>query len=444
MHRLNGTATSTHTVLMLSIIGMDATLRDGVLQYRINGGLCCADLVANFGRDAPGQHPPRDAVGRHRYPRPLRDFTVSNSSHRGIVGFINSLHQNNEHFISILDAAVPVTTNASDVYAPYTDGTVLGMFLKNPGGDNYIAIDADDPHKVTGSATCGFNGSSDEELCNRWMQAAAFIPSSATITPSALSGAIGPASRIAIGTRYTCVSSISLELHLTSLATACFPSFTHAIGDGVAGRHTSTCSLFYEFRAQSELFGVDQQWLIGDSVLATLVMEVNTSTVQDYFSGTDGWRSWFTHVALNSTSNLVTIQAPLSAIHPLRRKRSTAALYTALHDRGNQNQALRTPCTSATGSAIIQDGISLLTSSAHIASTANKGSVSGTVSISGHTSEQPLSSITVLGVSAQPSAVNVGGKAATGFTYESGLQRLNVTGLAIALHESRQVTWVLQ
>ena len=68
----------------------------------------------------------------------LRDFTVSPSSHPGMIAFIDSLHKNNQHFISILDAAIPVTTNASDVYAPVTQGTELSVFLKNPAGDDYI------------------------------------------------------------------------------------------------------------------------------------------------------------------------------------------------------------------------------------------------------------------------------------------------------------------
>lgn len=68
----------------------------------------------------------------------LRDFTVSPSSHPGMVAFIESLHANNQHFISILDAAVPLTTNASDVYDPVTVGTELGVFLKNQGGGDYV------------------------------------------------------------------------------------------------------------------------------------------------------------------------------------------------------------------------------------------------------------------------------------------------------------------
>lgn len=73
-------------------------------------------------------------------------------------------------------------------------------------------------------------------------------------------------------------------------------------------------ALFYEFPTQAELFGVDSQWLMGDAVLVTPVMEVNTSTVQGYFPGTDGWRSWFTHEALNSTGSQVTLQAPMGNI----------------------------------------------------------------------------------------------------------------------------------
>lgn len=51
-------------------------------------------------------------------------------------------------------------------------------------------------------------------------------------------------------------------------------------------------ALFYEFPTVPALFGDDSQWLIGDSVLVTPVMTVNTSIVEGYFPGNDGWRNW--------------------------------------------------------------------------------------------------------------------------------------------------------
>lgn len=49
---------------------------------------------------------------------------------------------------------------------------------------------------------------------------------------------------------------------------------------------------------------------------------------------------------------------------------------------------------------------------------------------------QKLDILTVLGVSSQPVVVNVDGTnlTASGFTYESGVQRLNVTGLGLDLN----------
>lgn len=57
-------------------------------------------------------------------------------------------------------------------------------------------------------------------------------------------------------------------------------------------------ALFYAFPALPELFGVDAQWLIADSVLVTPVMTVNVSTVHGFFPGSDGWRSWCVSLVL--------------------------------------------------------------------------------------------------------------------------------------------------
>lgn len=48
---------------------------------------------------------------------------------------------------------------------------------------------------------------------------------------------------------------------------------------------------------------------------------------------------------------------------------------------------------------------------------------------------QKLDILTVLGVTSQPAVVNVGGtNVSSGLTYESGVQRLNVTGLGLDLN----------
>lgn len=79
----------------------------------------------------------------------------------------------------------------------------------------------------------------------------------------------------------------------TSLVTACSPSSTRSWRRRRATAPRLRALFYYEYPTQPELFGVDQQWLIGESVLVMPVMEVNMSTVQDYFTNNDGRRSWF-------------------------------------------------------------------------------------------------------------------------------------------------------
>ncbi|EPQ61327.1 hypothetical protein GLOTRDRAFT_119185 [Gloeophyllum trabeum ATCC 11539] len=69
-----------------------------------------------------------------------RDFTSDPVTYPGdeMRAFIQELAANNQHYIPILDAAVAHTVNSSDVYDPYTRGSELDVFIKNPDGSEYI------------------------------------------------------------------------------------------------------------------------------------------------------------------------------------------------------------------------------------------------------------------------------------------------------------------
>lgn len=81
-------------------------------------------------RQSPAHPPAQPAPTRATSPSPTRRTRARSRS--------STRYKNNQHFISILNAAILPTTNASDVYAPVTTGTELGVFLKNPSGDGYI------------------------------------------------------------------------------------------------------------------------------------------------------------------------------------------------------------------------------------------------------------------------------------------------------------------
>ncbi|KZP29152.1 glycoside hydrolase family 31 protein, partial [Athelia psychrophila] len=103
VHRLNGTTASTHAMGITD-------------QHRANR-----------------KRPPRDAMDRHRHLRRaarLHRLRLVAPGH----GHVHRLAAQQP----ILDAAIPLTMIASDVYVPATSSAELGLFLKNAGGDDYI------------------------------------------------------------------------------------------------------------------------------------------------------------------------------------------------------------------------------------------------------------------------------------------------------------------
>jgi alpha-glucosidase len=56
------------------------------------------------------------------------------------VEFLAELHENNQHYIPIIDSGVyvPIPGNQSDEYPPFDRGIEQGAFVSNPDGSLYI------------------------------------------------------------------------------------------------------------------------------------------------------------------------------------------------------------------------------------------------------------------------------------------------------------------
>ncbi|KAF7304057.1 Glycoside hydrolase family 31 protein [Mycena indigotica] len=296
---------------------------------------------------------------------------------------------------------------------------------------------------MVGADTCGFVGNTDEELCSRWMQLAAFTP---FYRNHNIKGAISQepyrwdsvanASRTAIAVRY-------------SLLPYWYSLFANASLDGTP----PVRALFWEYPNQPELFAVDRQFLIGRDILVTPVLTPNVSTVDGIFpgKGKSVWRDWYTHDVVNaSITGNTTLSAPLGHI-PVHVRDGAAILlhqkpaYTVEETRQGPYALLVTLSgsgakQSASGSAYVDDGASDPPGPARVLSFAAR---TGSVRIGGtgkYKISQKLAQVTVLGVAKKPREVSVDGKKAK-FEWTARQQRLVVSGLSVDLNKATTVEW---
>jgi alpha-glucosidase len=159
-----------------------------------------------------------------------------------------------------------------------------------------------------GVDTCGFNGNTDEELCNRWMQLSAFFPfyrnhnvlSAIPQEPYQWASVID-ATKKAINIRYTLLPYIYTTFYLA-----------HTTGSTVMR------ALAWEFPNDPTLANADRQFLLGGSLMVTPVLNQGAVTVDGVFPGiTDGevWYDWYNQSAVTAMAGQnVTIDAPLGHI----------------------------------------------------------------------------------------------------------------------------------
>lgn len=293
-----------------------------------------------------------------------------------------------------------------------------------------------------GSDTGGFNGNTDEELANRWFSLSAFVPFYRTHnTKGALAqfpyvwDSVAEATRTAIRARYSLL-----------------PQWESLFIDANKYGTPVLRPLFFAFDDPS-YYGNSNQFMIGDSLLVTPVVEPNATSVVGALPtmGNTKWRNLFTHELVDQSSDIVRLDAPLSTI-PVHIRSGAALLmhrdpaYTIYETKQGPYSLLLNLDSNgyATGCTKIDDGESVpSTGTKSLTFTAQDNTLSATsMALDGdYTVPQQLAEIVILGVAQEPKSIMANGMQASNVTYDASLQRVTVGGLTVDLNNNFDVSW---
>lgn len=298
-----------------------------------------------------------------------------------------------------------------------------------------------------GVDTCGFNDNTDEELCNRWMQLSAFFPfyrnhnvlSAIPQEPYRWASVI-EASKSAMAIRY-----------------AILPYFYTLFEKAHTTGSTVMRALSWEFPNDPSLANVNTQFLVGPSIMVVPVLEPLVNYTKGVFPGVkqgEIWYDWYTQTPVDAQPGVnTTIPAPLGHIPVYVRGGSILPMQEpALTTRDARNSpwsllASLGNCGTATGELYMDDGESL-----HPDATLNVQfqAVKSTLTAMprGNWQEnQPLSEVTVMGVSQAPGVVTFNGQRvpASDVHYNATSKVLRVCGLeSMTCDGAFSQQWTLQ
>ncbi|KAK9241386.1 glycosyl hydrolases family 31-domain-containing protein [Lipomyces kononenkoae] len=267
-----------------------------------------------------------------------------------------------------------------------------------------------------GVDVCGFNGNTDMELCNRWMQLGAFFPFyrnhnylGAIDQEPYVWASVAEATRTVMAIRYEILPYYYTLMYEASKTG--FPALR---------------ALSWEFPDDKSLASVETQFLVGEAILVTPVLAPLVDYVKGVFPGVpdEVWYDYYTHEPVRAgPGENVTLAAPLGHINVHIRGGyvipTQKPAYTTTESRKNEwglTVALD-KAGSAKGTLYVDDGESLVVKESLVVDfVATHGSLY-TFPRGTYTVCQPLGSITVLGVESKPSVVALGETKISNFTY---------------------------
>ncbi|KAI1858944.1 uncharacterized protein JN550_012302 [Neoarthrinium moseri] len=260
-----------------------------------------------------------------------------------------------------------------------------------------------------GVETCGFNGNTDMELCTRWMEVSAFFPlyrnhnsrPGNTIAQEAYRWAT-----TAEGTRRAMDARFKLlAYHYTLFWKA------HTCGATVMR------ALQWEFPNEESLKAVDNQFMLGPSILITPVLEPLVTSVRGVFPGiADGtrWYDWYNYTEVHAQpGENKTIEAPLvhipvfirgGSIIPSQKPGNTTKMtrmnpWTIIVALDIQNEGV--------GSLYLDDGLSLVQDATKEIELSFSNATLRAIVTGDYEDNNPLANITIAGWQGQVDTVSL-------------------------------------
>ncbi|XP_063816822.1 lysosomal alpha-glucosidase isoform X2 [Pseudophryne corroboree] len=295
---------------------------------------------------------------------------------------------------------------------------------------------------LVGADICGFVGNTTEEMCVRWSQLGAFYPfmrnhnnrDARPQEPYVFSKESQAAMKNALHIRY------SLLPYLYTLFYK-----AHNLGETVAR------ALFLEFPTDQNTWTIDRQFLWGDGLLITPVLEQGKTEVNGYFPlGT--WYSLQTGSQIKSKGQWITLPAPMDTINVhIRGGSILPRLVPGMTTQETRNNSLTlvvalTDQGFARGDLFWDDGDSLetierrdYTQLMFIAT--NNALLSEVLHVNCQADSLKLESVEVYGVLSLPTKVLVNQVATEDFTYKADTKVLSVSKLHLPIGIQFTITW---
>ncbi|KZV94354.1 glycoside hydrolase family 31 protein, partial [Exidia glandulosa HHB12029] len=296
---------------------------------------------------------------------------------------------------------------------------------------------------MVGADTCGHMGVTTEDLCSRWMMMSAFTPfyrnhhtDDGNMQEPYLWESVADASRIALTARYSLL-----------------PYWATLFADASLKGTPPMRALYWEFPDDASLFGVDQQFMVGPSILVTPVLEPDVQSVNGVLPGneeTEAWYDFWTHDVVTGKGN-ITMEAKMNQINVHIRGGSALLLhskpaYTTVETRASPYTLLVAlgagSNATATGSVYLDDGLAYPPGPSTRLSISSQSSSVDITPEGEFTIEQKLAQIEVLGVPAA-SFVTVNGEKLPEdkWTFDQEKHKLIINHDGIDLNQRVQVAW---